>query len=102
MGPYARDEFTAREVMLQRRQGQAKKTPSACTRPAPVHAPGVRVGLDTELVDTFVVGLGNALVLSGWCYHPQCRIRTLNIIADGIAHPVHMHGILRPDIQEKA
>ena len=58
----------------------------------------LQVGLDTDLVDTFVVGPGNVLKLNGWCYHPWQRIRALHVIADGAAHPVHMRGIVTLDI----
>ncbi len=58
----------------------------------------LQVGLDTELVDSFVVGAGSVLRLSGWCFHPWQRVHDLHVVADGIAHPVYIRGIVTVDI----
>ena len=58
----------------------------------------LQVGLDTELVNSFVVGAGSVLRLSGWCFHPWQRVHDLHVVADGIAHPVYIRGIVTVDI----
>jgi glycosyltransferase involved in cell wall biosynthesis len=49
--------------------------------PAPTEDPAVRlqVGLNEPVPTTLAVGHGTAFYLSGWCYHPQREIRSVEI-----------------------
>jgi glycosyltransferase involved in cell wall biosynthesis len=49
--------------------------------------------LDRELSQAFIVGEGNVLYLSGWCYHPRSRIQRLSVMVDGRPHRVLNHSI---------
>lgn len=55
-------------------------------------------GLDTELPETLVVGQGNVFYLSGWAFHPDSRLAELQVVANGLAHPVKAAGLPRPDV----
>lgn len=55
-------------------------------------------GLDINLPATLVVGEGNVLFLRGWCLHPRSRATRLQIVANGVAHPVAAVGLVRPDL----
>ena len=58
----------------------------------------LRFGFDTIVPDTLVVGKGNALYLAGWCYHPEHRIRKLELVVDGKSHPMKAFGMPREDV----
>ncbi|MGO9453462.1 MAG: glycosyltransferase [Candidatus Binataceae bacterium] len=56
--------------------------------------------LDTDLSQPFTVGKGNVLYLVGWCFHPDRKIRRLNLLVDGVPHRIHNYGLARADVFE--
>jgi hypothetical protein len=56
--------------------------------------------LDTDLSRPLVVGKGNVLYLTGWCYHPHKAIRHLDVLVDQVRYRVANHSMARPDILE--
>jgi len=58
----------------------------------------LQVGLDRELENSFVVGPGNVLKLSGWCYHPRQRIRSLDVVVEGVTSPVTIWSFVKPEV----
>lgn len=58
----------------------------------------LQVGIDTEIPGAIPVGEGNVLVVSGWCYHRERRVRKLEIAIGEIRQPVTLRGLARPDV----
>jgi glycosyltransferase involved in cell wall biosynthesis len=56
----------------------------------------LRVRLD-HLPQDWVIGKGNVCHLTGWCYHPRSDIAHLAIVVDGIAFPVNVGKLSRPE-----
>ncbi|MEW6208608.1 MAG: class I SAM-dependent methyltransferase [Acidobacteriota bacterium] len=56
--------------------------------------------LDTPLPQELMVGKGNALYLSGWCFHTTKKIRRLEIMLDGAAHRVKPFRQARRDVMD--
>ncbi len=54
--------------------------------------------LDVPLPDEVTVGAGTALFVCGWCFSPQARIRSLELLVDGEAQPLMAHGMPRLDL----
>lgn len=61
---------------------------------------GLRVGIDTKIPDSLVVGKGNALYIQGHCYHSLHKIKKLQFIINGTSHPVKVFRMLRRDVFE--
>lgn len=59
------------------------------------------VGLDTALPEELRVGKGNALFISGWCFHTTRKIKKLEIIIGNKVHPVKITRWARRDILDK-
>jgi glycosyltransferase involved in cell wall biosynthesis len=55
-------------------------------------------GLDFPLPGTCAVGRGTAVFVSGWCFCPHARIRSLAFVVDGDVQPVMAHGMPRIDV----
>jgi SAM-dependent methyltransferase/glycosyltransferase involved in cell wall biosynthesis len=53
----------------------------------------LRWKVDVDLSQPFVVGRGNLLYLSGWCFHTQKRIKQLSVMVDGVARQVFNHSL---------
>lgn len=53
---------------------------------------------DTDFEKPFIIGLGNALFLKGWCYHATERIKKLFVLVNEMSYPVTNFSIMRPDI----
>ena len=62
-------------------------------------AEDLRFAIDSRVPDQLTVGEGTAFYIGGWCYHPRGKIRTLNIVANEVAHPLKAWGIPRPDVK---
>ncbi len=60
-------------------------------------AQDLRVGAD-DLPRQWVVGKGNVLPLTGWCYHPDSRVTGLEVIANGTAWPVSVRSMTRIEV----
>jgi glycosyltransferase involved in cell wall biosynthesis len=60
--------------------------------------PLLRARLEGAIPERLVVGRGNALFLSGWCYHRDQKIDALGIRAAGSQHPVATHSMPRADV----
>jgi glycosyltransferase involved in cell wall biosynthesis/predicted nucleic acid-binding Zn-ribbon protein len=58
----------------------------------------LQVGIDSEIPNAIPVGEGNVLVVSGWCYHPNQRVRKLEIAIGGTRHCIKLRGLPRPDV----
>ncbi|MGZ4172275.1 MAG: glycosyltransferase, partial [Solirubrobacteraceae bacterium] len=58
----------------------------------------LRVQLDAPLPDELAVGAGTAVFVLGWCFSPEARIRSLELVVDGEAEPVLAHGMPRLDV----
>lgn len=75
-------------------------------KPAPATlagAAGLRFRLERDLSTPFPVGRGSVFVLRGWCYHPERRVRALELLVDGVAHAASQLGLARKDVlQEEA
>jgi len=54
--------------------------------------------LETPLPVSLEVGAGSALLLKGWCYHPDRALRKLEVLVDGKAFPVKRHSLTRFEI----
>jgi ubiquinone/menaquinone biosynthesis C-methylase UbiE/glycosyltransferase involved in cell wall biosynthesis len=57
--------------------------------------------IDTDLSQPLVVGKGNILYLKGWCYHPDGELSALDIVVNGVAHPVSNHSLGEPRVFNK-
>lgn len=60
----------------------------------------VLFGLDTLLPEELVVGRGNALYLSGWCFHTTKKISRLEVILNGMSHRVKAFRLARRDVMD--
>lgn len=58
----------------------------------------LRLGIDTSIADTIVVGKGNALYIAGWCYHSGRKIKKVQLSVNGVYHPVKAARMGRPDV----
>jgi len=54
--------------------------------------------LDFDFDQPFVVGRGNVLYLSGWCFHTRAALRRLSLSVDGRSYRISDHGLPRPDV----
>ncbi|MEA2554012.1 MAG: hypothetical protein QOJ65_2188, partial [Fimbriimonadaceae bacterium] len=54
--------------------------------------------LETHLDSPIEVGAGSAILLKGWCYHPDRALRKLEILLEGKAFDVRRHSITRFDV----
>lgn len=59
------------------------------------------LGLDVPLPEELKVGKGNALFISGWCFHTTRKIKKLEIIIDSRIHPVKALRLARRDILDQ-
>jgi glycosyltransferase involved in cell wall biosynthesis len=69
-------------------------------RLTPVLTEELRVVVD-NLPNRWHVGKGNVLFLSGACYHPASRVKSLEIRVNGFPHPVNVATICRGDVFER-
>jgi glycosyltransferase involved in cell wall biosynthesis len=60
----------------------------------------LRVGIETRIPETLVVGKGNTLYIAGWCYHSSHKVKKLRIAIDGVPHPVKASRMARRDVLE--
>lgn len=58
-------------------------------------------GLDIPPPAELAVGKGNAFPLAGYCFHPEGRIRSLEISVGGTTTEVRRHGLPRIDVYEE-
>jgi hypothetical protein len=56
--------------------------------------------LDMPLPQELIVGRGNALYISGWCFHTTKKIRRLEIILNGTPHGVKAFRLARRDVMD--
>src|SRR5438270_2309160 len=61
----------------------------------------LRAGLDRPLPAPLVVGDGTAVGLTGWCFHPRLRMRSLELLCGGERVPVVLGGIQRRELRER-
>jgi hypothetical protein len=61
-------------------------------------AGAIEFGLDYELPRTLAVGAGTAVFVSGWCFAPRARVRSLSFVVDGDLQPVMLHSLPRSDV----
>jgi glycosyltransferase involved in cell wall biosynthesis len=54
--------------------------------------------IETNLSRPLIVGRGNVLFLSGWCYHTTHEIKKMVLLADDIPHEVSNCCLARPEI----
>ena len=59
--------------------------------------PDLHVSLDSPLPREVCVGRGTALFVAGTCYCPDAGVDALQVVVDGVAHPVIAHGMPRLD-----
>ena len=59
--------------------------------------PDLHVSLDSPLPREVCVGRGTALFVAGTCYCPDTGVDALQVVVDGVAHPVIAHGMPRLD-----
>ena len=78
------------------RLGLALTRAPAAARP---EADELRLAIDSRIPEQMTLGQGTAFYLAGWCYHPKARIQKLEIVTQGVAHPVTAWGVPRPDVQ---
>ena len=58
----------------------------------------VELEIESDLAEPFVVGRGGFYLLRGWCYSPARRVRSLEVLVDGVPHPVGQLGLARDDV----
>jgi hypothetical protein len=69
--------------------------------PSPSHHgedPLLFAKLEASIPERLAIGRGNALFVSGWCYHRERKIIALGIRAGPSEHPIHAHSMPRPDV----
>ena len=59
--------------------------------------PDIRWALTAPIPET-IIGKGNAFYLSGWCYHPEHKVRNLEVMLDDCAQPVEAFGLPTPAV----
>lgn len=57
----------------------------------------LRVDVETALPESLPAGRGDALFIFGTCFHPTAAVRGLELLANGIAHPVSAERMPRFD-----
>jgi glycosyltransferase involved in cell wall biosynthesis len=62
-----------------------------------VPRPDLHVSLDSPLPTEVCVGRGTALFVAGTCYCPTASVDALELVSDGVGHPVIAHGMPRLD-----
>jgi glycosyltransferase involved in cell wall biosynthesis len=62
-----------------------------------VPRPDLHVSLDSPLPREVCVGRGTALFVAGTCYCPTAAVQALELVVDGVAHPVIAYGMPRLD-----
>ncbi|MGB4859480.1 MAG: glycosyltransferase [Dokdonella sp.] len=58
----------------------------------------MRFGIETNLMQARWAGRGGALHISGWCFVPDARVRSLSLLVDGRAQPIPEHSQPRLDV----
>jgi glycosyltransferase involved in cell wall biosynthesis len=56
------------------------------------------VGIDSIIPDQIVVGKGSALYISGWCYHPEYKVKDAHLVINGHKHPMKASRMPREDV----
>jgi hypothetical protein len=56
--------------------------------------------IDTLLPEELLIEKGNALYLSGWCFHTTKKIRRLEVILNGSSHRVKAFRLARRDVMD--
>lgn len=59
---------------------------------------GIQFRLDRKFPTELAIGLGNHLILSGWCFHPHCRVSGYRLIRDGQPISVVVERTIRSDV----
>jgi glycosyltransferase involved in cell wall biosynthesis len=65
--------------------------------PLSMSRPELHVSLDSPLPRDVRIGRGTALFIAGTCFCPTAEIAALDILVDGVGHPVIAHGMPRLD-----
>src|SRR5579871_6772339 len=68
------------------------------TRPAGQSTHPLCFHIESDLSKPISVGRGTILNINGWCYHPEYRIKKLEIILGEDSYPVTSFGGLRKDV----
>ncbi len=71
------------------------------SRPSPDHHgqdPLLFAKLEASVPERLPIGKGNALFVSGWCYHRERKIIALEIRAGPSEHPILAHSMPRADV----
>ena len=64
----------------------------------PVPSAELHFQLDYPLPSAVAVGAGTAVFVCGWCFSPQQRVRSLELLVDGESQPLMAHGMPRGDV----
>jgi glycosyltransferase involved in cell wall biosynthesis len=59
----------------------------------------LQFGIESMLPAQLVAGRGNALLVHGWCFHPERRVRRLVLAFGDDRRPVLAHSMPRPDLE---
>lgn len=62
---------------------------------------GLRFYIDSIIPEQTVVGRGLPLMVYGWCYHPESRIKRLELFVNDCAQVVKTRGMPRRDVWEQ-
>jgi glycosyltransferase involved in cell wall biosynthesis len=63
-----------------------------------VSAAELRFAIESALPAALAAGRGNALLVHGWCFHPEQRVRGLELGLGASSRPAIAHSMPRPDL----
>ena len=68
-------------------------------KPRPNSLPdALRLHISREIPDRIDVGYGTALYIAGWCFHPDHRIKKLQLAIDGVPQPMKATRMAAPEV----
>lgn len=93
-GPFT---LANRSVRWMRGERRYRNAAALAVPPGP---PQTVFSFDMDLTEPLVVGRGNVLHLSGWCFNTAKALKSLMVLIDDQVYPVIHHSFPRPDIVE--
>ena len=70
--------------------------------PADKGVPELRLEIESDLPSQLAVGLGNAIFVCGWCFHPTLGLKALTVTLGDASTPAIAFGMPRPDVRDSS
>lgn len=62
----------------------------------------LRLEIESPLPSQLAVGLGNAIFVCGWCFHPTLEVKALTVTLGDTSTPAIAFGMPRPDVRDSS